>query len=204
VRTILTIPGYAPLRVFVTTFRGYRLPVKVLAISGSLRSLSSNTALLEAAALVAPGGVEVVLWRGLASLPHFSPDDDVEPAPDSVAAFRKAVAEADALLVSTPEYAHGIPGVLKNALDWLVSGPEIIGKPVAFLNPSPRSTHAQASLREILSVMSTRIVDAAFVTLPLGGRAADAANYAADPAVALALRNGLAALSAAASTAPPA
>jgi NAD(P)H-dependent FMN reductase len=119
-----------------------------------------------------------------------------------VAAFRRAVAGSDALLFSTPEYAHGIPGVLKNALDWLVSGPEIIGKPVALVNPSPRSTHAQASLHEILSVMSTRVVDAAFVTLPLRGRAPDAAAYAADPAVALALRNGIAALAAAAATTP--
>ena len=84
-----------------------------------------------------------------------------------------------------------------------MSGPEIIGKPVALLNPSPWSTWAQASLREILSVMSTRVVDAAFVTLALRGKAPEPAAWAEDPAAALALRNGLAAL-AAAVTAPPA
>lgn len=177
--------------------------MRFLGISGSLRARSSNTALLEAARLVAPEGVEVVLWRGLGSLPHFNPDDDVEPAPAAVAAFRAAVAESDALLFSTPEYAHGIPGTLKNALDWLVSGSEIIGKPVALLNPSPWSTHAQGSLREILSVMSTRVVDAAFVTLALRGKAPEPAAWAADAAAAGALRNGLAAL-AAAVAGPPA
>ena len=178
--------------------------MKFLAVSGSLRARSSNTALLEAAGLVAPAGIAVVLFRGLETLPHFNPDDDVEPPPAAVAAFRAAVAGADALLFSTPEYAHGVPGVLKNALDWLVSGPEIIGKPVALLNPSPRSTWAQASLREVLSVMSTRVVDAAFVTLPLRGKAPDAAEWAADPAAALALRNALAALAAEAAAPPPA
>jgi NAD(P)H-dependent FMN reductase len=178
--------------------------MRFLALSGSLRARSSNTALLEAAALVVPEGIAVVLYRGLESLPHFNPDDDVEPAPAAVAAFREAVAAADALLFSTPEYAHGIPGVLKNALDWLVSGPEIIGKPVALLNPSPWSTWAQASLREILSVMSTRVVDAAFVTLPLRGKAPDPAAFAGDPAAALALRTGLAALAAVAAEPPPA
>jgi chromate reductase len=176
--------------------------MRILAVSGSLRARSSNTALLEAARAVAPEGVLVVPWGALASLPHFNPDDDVEPAPPAVAGFRTQVAAADALLFSTPEYAHGIPGALKNALDWLVSGPEIIGKPVALLNPSPWSTWAQASLRETLSVMSTRVVDEAFVTLPLRGRAPDPAALAADPAVASALRAGLSAL-AAAVAAPP-
>ena len=177
--------------------------MKILGISGSLRARSSNTALLEAARLVAPEGLEVALWRGLASLPHFNPDDDVESAPEAVAGFRREVHAADALLFSTPEYAHGIPGALKNALDWLVSGPEIIGKRVALFSPSPWSAHAQASLREILSVMSTRVVDEAFVTLPLRGKAPDPRAWAADAAVADALRKGLAALANAATPAPP-
>ncbi len=176
--------------------------MRILAISGSLRARSSNTALLEAAASAAPEGVVVALWRGLASLPHFNPDDDVDPPPPAVADFRERVGQADALLFSTPEYAHGVPGTLKTALDWLVSSPEIIGKPVALLSPSPWSTHAQASLREILSVMSTRVIDEAFVTLPLRGRAPDPAAWLADPDVASALRSGLAALAAAAGESP--
>src|SRR4029450_8065808 len=95
---------------------------RILAVSGSLRARSSNTAALAAASRVAPDGVLVQLYDGLATLPHFNPDHDEEGAepPAPVAGLRTLIAGADGVLLSTPEYAHGLPGVLKNALDWLV------------------------------------------------------------------------------------
>ena len=141
--------------------------MKILAISGSLRALSSNTALLRTAADVAPDGVAVSLYDGLASLPHFNPDDDVDVPPPSVLALRAEIGAADGLLVCSPEYAHGVPGSLKNALDWLVSSIEFPFKPVALLNASPMATHAQASLVETLGLMNARIVHDACATIPV-------------------------------------
>src|SRR5262249_4229214 len=92
--------------------------MRVLGISGSLRSDSHNTALLRAAAEHMPAGVELELWEGLRDVPPYDQDDDVEPAPAAVTALRDAVAAADAVLIATPEYNHSIPGALKNALDW--------------------------------------------------------------------------------------
>ena len=151
------------------------MTLRILAISGSLRAQSSNTSLLRLAASVAPDDVIVELYDGLASLPHFNPDDDVDVPPPAVLELRRRVGEADGLLFCSPEYAHGLPGSLKNALDWLVASLELPHKPVALLNASPWATHAQASLVETLTVMSTRIVHEACVTIPVarGDVAAD-------------------------------
>src|SRR5512138_474853 len=125
--------------------------VRVLAISGSLRAASSNTALVGAAVLLAPGGVEVSAYQGLADIPPFNPDLDTAVPPAAVVRFRDALVGCDAILISSPEYAHGVSGVLKNALDWVVSSGELIDKPIALVNASARSIHAQASLRETLT-----------------------------------------------------
>src|SRR3974390_2644021 len=107
-------------------------PIRVLAISGSLRRASTNTAALEALARLAPDGVRVLVYRDLARLPPFNPDDDVEnqPKPEAVEAFRELVGAGDAIVIATPECAHGVPGALKNALDWLVAAETFAGKPV--------------------------------------------------------------------------
>ncbi|HET7188654.1 MAG TPA: NAD(P)H-dependent oxidoreductase [Gemmatimonadaceae bacterium] len=171
-------------------------PVRVLAISGSLRRASSNGAILRAAIELAPAGVVVELYDGLATLPHFNPDldrtldDPLLPSP--VRALRAAIGSAHALLISSPEYAHGVPGSLKNALDWLVGGSEIVDKPVALWNTAPHATHAQASLAETLRTMSVRLVAEADLSLSLGGR--DHAQVAADPALAARLVHALDAL----------
>ena len=129
--------------------------MKLLGISGSLRHGSINTALLEAVRIVASDQVEIRLAHGIGELPHFNPDleqpdfekPDLEPAmPEAVIAWRKQIGWADALVISSPEYAHGTPGSLKNALDWLVSGHEFAGKPVAILGVVGRGLHARASL----------------------------------------------------------
>jgi NAD(P)H-dependent FMN reductase len=168
--------------------------VKVIAVSGSLRRASSNSAVIEAAALFAPPEVSLDVYAGLASLPHFNPDDDRDPLPPAVAELRAAFGSADAVLVCSPEYAHGVPGALKNALDWMVSSGELMNKPVALVNASPHSRHAHASLAETLTVMMAVVVPEASVTLPLTRNTITAAEIAADPGLADRLREVLAAL----------
>ncbi|MCC6319054.1 MAG: NAD(P)H-dependent oxidoreductase [Gemmatimonadaceae bacterium] len=160
-------------------------PHRILAVSGSLRRQSSSTEVLRALAMVGRPSLDVVLYDGVATLPHFNPDDDGESAAPaaSVARLRQLVDAADALVICSPEYAHGVPGSLKNALDWLVSGSEIPAKPVGLLNASARSTHAVAALAETLRTMSVRLVDGATGVIPLDGRGLDAAGIAADPAL---------------------
>ena len=157
-------------------------PLRILAISGSLRARSSNTSLLRLAIDAAPDDVTIAMYEGLATLPHFNPDDDVDVPPAPVLELRARVGEADGLLFCSPEYAHGVPGSLKNALDWLVASVELPHKPVALLNASPWATHAQASLVETLTVMSTRIVHDACVTIPVarGDVGADGAIASAE------------------------
>jgi len=146
--------------------------------------------------MVAPPSVRVSIFEGLGSLPHFNPDLDVEGAvpPPPVHDFRAQVGAADALLICSPEYAHGVPGSLKNGLDWLVSAPEMVFKPIGLLNVSPRSTHAYASLAEILRTMSTVLVDGASVELPLAGTGLDAAGIVAHLDLASKLRASIDAL----------
>jgi NAD(P)H-dependent FMN reductase len=142
--------------------------MSILAFCGSLRRLSMNAALLRAAARLAPAGVQVDIYPGLAALPLFNPDLESD-LPPAVRAMQGAVAGCDALLIASPEYAHGVTGVLKNALDWLVSFEGFIDKRVAVFNASPGSVHADSSLREILTTMSADIVVGACLALPLRG-----------------------------------
>src|SRR5580658_832963 len=168
--------------------------MRILAISGSLRANSSNTAVLMAAARLAPAGTEIVLYDGLAGLPHFNPDLDTDDAPAPVRALRRDIGQSDGLLISSPEYARGVPGSLKNALDWLVSSLEFPEKPVALINASQRSTHADAQLRVTLTTMSARLIEAASITLPLLGRGLDADGIVADAGLSAQLRDALAQL----------
>ena len=138
---------------------------------------------MRAAARLAPAGVEIDLYCSLGDLPHFNPDLE-ESEPPAVTDLWTLVREADGLLISSPEYAHGVPGALKNALDWLVGGSEFIDKPVALLNASPRATHAQASLRETITTMSGRFVEPASIAVPLLGKGLDADAIAADAQIA--------------------
>jgi len=136
--------------------------VRVLAISGSLRTRSSNRALLHAAAALLSPGTTWESYEGLAGLPHFNPDDDEDgrPVPTAVAELRARFIAADGWVISSPEYAHGVPGSLKNALDWLVSCPELPGKPVLLLNASAAGgDFAQAALAETLRTMSLQVLE---------------------------------------------
>ena len=156
--------------------------IHLLAISGSLRAQSSNTETLRALTLLAPPEVTITLFDGLATLPLFNPDHDVEGValPEVVQSLRAQVEAADGIVISSPEYAHGVPGSLKNALDWLVSATEVIGKPVALVNPSPRSIYAQVSLAETLRTMSMALVSETPFVVPLTTRAMPAGAIVAD------------------------
>ncbi len=105
--------------------------------------------------------------------------------------FRTQLQKAEGVLISSPEYAHGVPGVLKNALDWVVGSGEFVRKPVALLNASPRATHAQESLSEIISTMDGRIITEASITLPLLGRGLDEAGIVADVDISRLLQSSL-------------
>jgi chromate reductase, NAD(P)H dehydrogenase (quinone) len=170
---------------------GYDVRMRVLAISGSLRAKSSNSAVLMAAARLAPPGMEIVLYDGLAGLPHFNADLDTEDPPATVRALRHEIGRCDGLLISSPEYARGVSGSMKNALDWLVGSAEFPEKPVALINASPRSIHADAQLRLTLTTMSARLVEAASITLPLLGRGLDADGIVAEAELAAPLRAAL-------------
>ncbi|HTD05938.1 NADPH-dependent FMN reductase [Undibacterium sp.] len=140
--------------------------IEILAISGSLRKNSSNTALLNAAAQLAPAGVAVRLYQGLGELPLFNPDlEGREPEP--VLEFRRQLQAAQGCMIASPEYAHGVTGVIKNALDWVVGSGELVDKPTALLNASARATYSYAALTEILGVMSAKLIPEASLTVPL-------------------------------------
>src|SRR4051794_36591219 len=143
--------------------------MRVLAIAGSLRAASHNAALLRAAA-GAHGDVEIVLYDGLKSIPPYDEDDEAD-ASDAVQDLREAVAAADAVIIATPEYNGSLPGVLKNALDW-VSRPfdtnPFRGKPVAVMSASTGSfgaLWAQNDLRRVLGTMGARVIESQ-VTVP--------------------------------------
>jgi NAD(P)H-dependent FMN reductase len=171
--------------------------VRILAISGSLREASANSALLDVACRLAVGSIELSIYRELAALPPFNPDIDGDPAHAAVARFRARLNASEAILIASPEYAHGVPGVLKNALDWVVGSGELIDKPVALISASARARYAWAALVEILTTMSARVIGEASIAIPLQGRTLNAASIAGDHALAAALTSALQALAAA-------
>ena len=113
----------------------------------------------------------VELYEGIGTLPFFTPDLDRDIGdpllPPAVQLMRTAVGSAKGLIISSPEYAHGVPGVLKNALDWLVGGPEMVGRPVLLINTAPHSVHAIASLAETLRTMSARLLVRSPLVVPM-------------------------------------
>jgi NAD(P)H-dependent FMN reductase len=137
-------------------------------ISGSLRRGSTNTAVLLTASSLAPGGVTTALYHDMASLPHFNPDDDREgePVNPSVVDLREQIAAADALLISTPEYAGALPGALKNLLEWTIGDGSTYRKPIAWINASgdaapTGAADAHESLRKVLGYVHADIIEAA-------------------------------------------
>jgi NAD(P)H-dependent FMN reductase len=158
-------------------------PIAILLVSGSLRADSTNTALLRTARAMTPEGVVTLLYEGLGDLPHFNPDDDVEgePLPPAPAQLRSLLDECDAILFSTPEYAGGLPGSLKNLLDWTVGG-GTLDKPVAWINASgpTRGAGAEEELRSVLTYTNTDIVTGACTRIPVSRSGIDKDGLVAD------------------------
>jgi chromate reductase, NAD(P)H dehydrogenase (quinone) len=161
-------------------------PIHVLLISGSLRSNSTNSAVVATAAADAPESVVATVYQAMAGLPHFNPDDDVDPLPAPVAELRDRIASSNAVLICTPEYAGALPGSFKNLLDWTVGGVAIQGKPVAWVNASAAPTgaaNAHQSLRIVLGYLDADIVESAcrHIAVPRGVVGPD--GLITDPAV---------------------
>ena len=151
-----------------------------LGLSGSLRAASTNSALLGVMREYAPEGCTLSIYDGLGRLPIFNPDSEQRPGAE-VLRLTAMVVHADGLVIACPEYAHGVPGGLKNALDWLVSGEAAIGKPVMLVHASRRSRIARAALREILKTMSFDILGGEEVEIALLGKEpADIATVLSD------------------------
>jgi chromate reductase, NAD(P)H dehydrogenase (quinone) len=146
-------------------------PVRLLGLCGSLRQQSRSRALLDATGLVTrgpavPGPVAFSIFEHLGQLPLFNPDEMALPTAQ-VLALWAAVDDADALVIASPEYAHGVTGVIKNALDWLVGHPPFASKPIAVFNPSHRADHADLSLKETLRTMAADLIPGACVRIPV-------------------------------------
>jgi chromate reductase len=161
----------------VTGAEALETGARLLLISGSLRRGSTNTALLLTVQELAPEGLTATLYRGMADLPQFNPDDDGPLLPAQAADLRAQIRAADAVLFSTPEYAGALPGSFKNVLDWAVGDDQpgsMNGKPVAWVNVSPRGAdHAHESLRRVLRYLGSSIVESASVNIPVTRDAVD-------------------------------
>ena len=154
--------------------------IRIVALSGSLRRASYNTAVVTALKQLAPENVDLMIYKGIGELPLFNPDIEGQAIP-ALDDLRRILLESDGLLIASPEYAHGISGVLKNALDWLVSGEEFVNKPVVLINTSPRASYAQNALREVITTMSGIIIEKACISIQLLGSNLDAAGIVNEP-----------------------
>ncbi|RYZ21279.1 MAG: NAD(P)H-dependent oxidoreductase [Chitinophagaceae bacterium] len=132
---------------------------RVLALSGSPRAGSSNEKIIHALAAASAGRLQVTVYDGLARLPHFNPDEDRAGTPPEVARFRAALRAADGILICTPEYAHGVPGTLKNAIDWTVGSGEFSGRPTALITASTDGRFGHQALLETLKVIEAGSVE---------------------------------------------
>ena len=163
--------------------------LKVLALSGSLRRGSYNTAALEALMEIAPTNIQLVMGN-IKELPLFNPDLENSHIP-ALSALKSNLAEASGLIIASPEYAHGISGPMKNALDWLVSGVEFPYMPIMLINTSPRASHALEALKEVLVTMSGIIIDSACVSVPLLSSNLNKEGILANHEISNTLRRGL-------------
>jgi len=157
----------------------------LLLVCGSLRAASTNAAVLRTAAAVAPPGTSVTEFDALGDLPHFNPDDDADPLDPAVVRLRSAIHAADALLMSTPEYAGALPGSFKNLLDWTVGGVEISDKPTAWINTSSTTgaRGAHESLRTVLGYVNADIVETACAHISVPRSAVGRDGTIAEPGI---------------------
>ncbi|TCL69598.1 NADPH-dependent FMN reductase [Rhizobium sp. BK251] len=157
--------------------------LSLYALCGSQRRASTSRRLLQALRDHAPDGITIEACDLIGHLPIFNPDDEGERTPAIVVALAQKIGAADGLIVSCPEYAHGIPGGFKNALDWLVSRDEVPFKPLMFAHASHRGDLVLELLNDVLNTMSLHIVEEAFLRLPLAGKTDEAQAALVDEAV---------------------
>lgn len=170
---------------------GERKGLRVLGISGSLRAQSTNSALLRAASLLSPVEMGVQLFDGLGGLPLFNPDVEIDNASPGVQDFRCQLQYSDAVIIASPEYAHGVTGAMKNALDWVVASGEFVGKPVALFNASPRANIALSSLADTLTMMDAVLIGEASISLPILGSGLNTEGIAANIELSTEIRSAL-------------
>ncbi len=169
----------------------------LLLVSGSLRDESTNTATLRTSVDLAPDGVDARLYDGMASLPHFNPDDDVDPLPRRVVELRAAINNALAVVFCTPEYAGALPGSFKNLLDWTVGDADCVGKPVAWINVSTSpsgASNAHHSLRLVATYTGFAIVEEACRNVPVTRDAVDDHGVIGDAGIRAQLADALSTL----------
>ncbi len=138
----------------------------IFAIPGSLRVGSSNHSILRHLEALVPADIEYTIYNDLALIPPFDPDLDNDNPPPSVAALRQLLADANGIIICTPEYAFGVPGQLKNMLDWMVSSSSFVDKPVCLITASSSGTYAHASLLLTLDALSANVVEGAALLIP--------------------------------------
>ena len=139
----------------------------ILALSGSIRKRSSNTSILRAIGAMVPANVSYKIYDDIDKFPHFNPE--TEEGNQYVANFRKELKAATGVIICTPEYAFGIPGVLKNALDWVVSSGELNDKPIAAISASPMYSggdKAMAALLLTLTALGTKFTENSSLSIP--------------------------------------
>jgi chromate reductase len=135
------------------------IPKKILAICGSTRRTSTNLGLINAITKLFSDNLKLKLFAGLSDIPHFNPDLDNDHPPENVSLFRRELRDADGILLCTPEYAMGVPGTLKNAIDWTVSSMEFSHKPLALITASTAGHKGHQSLMETLRIIESDIPD---------------------------------------------
>ncbi|MBO9730162.1 MAG: NAD(P)H-dependent oxidoreductase [Chitinophaga sp.] len=172
--------------------------IKVLAICGSTREVSSNHHLIKAITTLSADIFDVQLWDGLTGLPHFNPDLDMLPesAPEPVQQFREQLTRADAVLICSPEYAIGVPGTLKNAIDWTVSSMHFSRKPVALITAGTSGFKAHQSLLGTLLIIESKIGEHAQIVVPGVKRKVNDQGVITDPETETQVRKLIATLAA--------
>ncbi|WP_114938025.1 NADPH-dependent FMN reductase [Mucilaginibacter endophyticus] len=161
----------------------------ILAISGSLRSGSSNHNILRFLGGLAPADINYCIYDRLADIPPFDPELDHDHPPQAVAELRGLMKTASGIIICTPEYAFGVPGQLKNMLDWMVSSSSLVDKPVALVTASSVGSHAHAALLLTLGALSAKVIDGATLLIPFIRSKIDASGNITDLETENALRN---------------
>ena len=152
----------------------------VLAIPGSTRKNAANHSLVKAIADLTVNKLSVTLFDAIAGLPHFNPDDAADNVPEAVIQFRQLLNNADGVIICTPEYAHGVPGTLKNAIDWTVSSGEFSHKPVLLITASTDGKSGHHAMLETLCVLEAKNIDELQLLIPFARTKVNSDNKITD------------------------